>query len=394
MSVRRGTVRGFHAGILLAGLVVAGLAVDAVSAPPALAAEDSVRLRLSSSFRAGGSPGSARLTIAKRTEGCVSPRAALGIALPGLTPDQVTVETAVDGGQWRRVTVSSGGAGLVMTQRIRPSERPSICKGKSTTIRYRLTFGDAAPNGTVVVVAEAYAGGDTVIGRASGSAKVRGGRSVAAVTLPAVAPTTALPTPQAVEETTESPEVDVVAVAPSQAGAGQPAVADSGGGGLGLGRVMLLLGVGMVGIGVALLVLLIRRARGERSGRNSPAAPGGLYGSRVAPARSGADVEPTAYLSSSRPARASGQPIQPGAPGRTGPATPGVYTSAGRRVEPTMILSSSVPPQTPTEPAQATQPIHPARPTQPIYPVTPRNPEPTQVLPPERPTRPPHPDRP
>lgn len=379
MSVRRGTVRGVGAGILLAGLVVAGLAVDVAGAPPALAAEDSVRLRLSSSVRAGGSPGSARITIAKRTEGCISPRAALGIALPGLTPDRVTVETAV-GDRWRRVAVSSGGAGLVVTQRIRPSERPSICKGKSTTVRYRLTFDDATPNGTAVVIAEAYAGGDTVIGRDSGNVRIRGGRPVPAATPPAVAPTTALPTPQVVEETTESPDV-VAAVAPTQVGAGQPAVADSGGGGLGLGTVMLLLGVGMVGLGAALLGLLIRRGRAERLGRTSPAAPGGLYGSRVAPPRPGADVEPTAYLPSSRPPRASGRPIQPGVPGRTGPATPGVYTSAGRRVEPTMILSTPVPPPTPTEPAQPTQPIHP---------VTPRNPEPTQVLPTEPAARPPH----
>lgn len=399
MSVRRGMARGAAVGVLLTGLAAVGLTVSVVTAPPALAAEDSVRLKLASSFRAGGSPGSASFAIAKRTEGCVSPRVALGIQLPGITLDQVTVETAVAGGGWRRVAVSSGGADLVVTQRIRP-ERPSLCKGKSTTIRYRLTFGAAAPNGTALVVAEAYAGGGTVIGRDSGTARIRGGRPAAAVTLPAVIPTSAPPTPEATEEVPESQETEVVAVAPSRTGAVAPNAADSGGKGFfGLGTVLVMLGVGMVGIGAALLALLIRRGRAERPDSAPPPASagtaGGVYGRRVTSAGLGAGAEPTAYLSFARSPGLSGEPTQPVQPGPSGLGATGAHPSAGRRVDPTLILPASVPPRAstdPTRPAPPAQPQpaqpQPAQPTQAMYPVAPTNPDATLILPTERSPRP------
>lgn len=375
MSVRRGTARGVTAGVLLAGLVFSGVILGLATATPALAAEDSVRLRAASSFRAGGSPGSASIAVAKRTDGCVSLRTALGIRLPGLTADQVKVESAVSGGGWRPVAVSSGGADLVVTERTRP-ERPSLCKGKSVTVRYRLTFGKAAPNGTVLLVAEAYTVDGAVVGRDSDNARVRGGRPAAAPTLPAVVPTSAAATPEATEEAAEvAEETEVVAAAPARAADLEPRAADSGGGGFfGLGTVLLLVGVGMVGIGVALLVLLIRRNRAERSGTRLVGAAAGQPATYLAtPAGPGA-AEPTAYLPPTSRVARHGHPFQPG-PSAVDP--PGVNSSAGPQVDSTLILPTSVPPRAPSVPPRATS-------VPPRAPVQPENPDATLILPTDR----------
>lgn len=385
MSVRRGTVRLVTAAVLLAGLATAGLATATTT--PARAAEDAVRLRLASGFTAGGSPGSATISVAKRTEGCVSVRTALGIRLPGLRPEQVLVEAAVAGGRWQPVPVSSGGEDLVVSQRIRP-ERPSLCKGKNLTVRYRLQFSDAVQNGTALLVAEAYTAGDALIARDSDSARVRGGRDAAAPTLPAVAPTSAPPTPEATTETEE-----VAAAAPTRSATDTvPAAAapDDGGGMSGLTTVLIALGVGMVGIGVALMVLLIRRGRADRADR-SAARQGRAANNRAAVSGFGGEADRTAVLpTATRPgrtfqsggARPSGvQPLagttphpqappQPG--GTSGPASPQApprqlgqpfqvaAPGAGANPEATLILPTSVPPRRPAAPK--------SRPAPPAYP--------------------------
>lgn len=389
MSVRRGTARLVTAGALLAGLAITAVAAGVVTASPARAAEDSVRVRLPSSFTAGGSPGSTTVGITKRTEGCAGLRSALGIRLSGLAPDQVLVETAVADGGWRAVATSAGGADLVVTQRTRPA-RPTLCAGKSVTVRYRLTFGDAAPNGTVLVVGEVYTAEGAVLGRDSDSARVRGGRPAAAPTLPAVVPTSVAPTPEATEET------EVAAVVPVGPATSAAAAADDNRGGagfFGLSTVFILFGVAMVGLGVALLVLLIRRGRAERpAGRPTGVVGGPSGGHLVAPAGvgpvapagaggPGGGAEATAYLP--RTFRA-GQPIPPA--GQPIPSAGQPIPPAGQRGDATLILPTSVPPR-PT----LAQSGHPGRPGTPARPAD-AGPDATLFLPTDRSPRP-RPDR-
>jgi hypothetical protein len=228
---------------LLAGLL-------ALVAAPASAADDTVVIKLPSTFRAGGSAGSVVVAVTKRTHGCVSVRTALGIRLPDLSPDQVIVQVLHDG-RWRQLDVSDGRDGLLMTDRT-AADRDSLCQRKSLTARYRLTFLEDAPSGLANLVAEAYTADGDLIDRATGARRVVGGRSPSA-TRAAETPTPS-PTDQA-GQAAQSPQV-------------VPAASGKPGGGTGLfsmGTAVLLVGLAMVGVGIALLGFLVWRARADRA---------------------------------------------------------------------------------------------------------------------------------
>lgn len=254
MAVRRGATRLAAVLTLVAGLV-------AIGAAPAAAAEDNVGIRLPSRFTAGGSAGSVSVSVTKRTEGCVVVRTALAIRLEQLPADQVAVEVSRDG-EWRPLSVSSAGDGLVVTERTAPNQ-PVLCRKRSLSVRYRVTFLGGAPGGEATLVAEAYTGGGGLIDRAAGTRSVVNHSGV-------------VPTPRTTESPTPSPATEAAGVAGQQspgALAGQPRQ-NGGGDFFGVGAVVMLLGVVMVGVGIALLVVLLRRARADRE-PVSVAYPGG-----------------------------------------------------------------------------------------------------------------------
>jgi hypothetical protein len=255
MAARRGATRLAAVLTLVAGLV-------AIGAVPAAAADDSVGIRLPSRFTAGGSAGSVSVSVTKRTEGCVLVRTALAIRLEQLPADQVKVEVSRDG-DWRSLRVSSAGDGLVVTEHTAPNQ-PVLCRKKSLSVRYRVTFLKGAPGGEATLVAEAYTGGGGLIDRAAGTRDV--------VNRSGVVPTsrTESPTPPPTTEPADLPGQQ----SPAAAAAGQPGQGD-GGGLFGVGAVVMLLGVVMVGVGIALLVALLRRARADRDEPAAPAYPGG-----------------------------------------------------------------------------------------------------------------------
>ncbi|TWJ23873.1 hypothetical protein [Micromonospora endolithica] len=139
--VRRHAARFAAVCALLGGSVAFG-------ASPALAADDSVRVRAAGSFTAGGSPQGVSVEVRKRTDGCVLLRTALSLRLDGLRADQVDVQVNY-GGRWFPVPVSGGGGGAA-TAATSPSN-PRLCKGKGVTIRYRLAFAATAPDGRLAV---------------------------------------------------------------------------------------------------------------------------------------------------------------------------------------------------------------------------------------------------
>ncbi len=251
MSVRRGAARLARLGVLVGALLGALLMVG----PAAVADENKIKIKISDSFSAGGPAGSVTVNVTKRTEGCVMAQTALGIRLAGLTPEQVRVQVAA-GGDWREVSVAAGGADLVIADRSAP-DKPLLCRKKSISVRYRLSFSADAPSGQVTVVAEASSAEGEVLGQDSGTTRVTGGRVIPLPTARA-----SEPTPVATEEIEVPPTPDDVATA----AAGPVASSDDDrGGGFGIGTVVMLIGVVMVGIGVALLVLLLRRGRGDRA---------------------------------------------------------------------------------------------------------------------------------
>nr|QLJ96242.1 hypothetical protein HZU44_05375 [Micromonospora carbonacea] len=306
MALRRHATRLAAVCVMLGGLVAAG-------ASPALAEGDSVRVGSTDSFRPGGSPGAVNVEVRKRTGGCVVLRTGLGLSLAGLAASQVTVQVNL-GGHWSPVPVSGGG-GAVATGRAAPTD-PTLCKGKSVTMRYRLTFAAGTPGGRLTVVGEAVDGRGRAIGRDAVAARVVGAPSPSPSPSPTRSPSpspspspSASPTAEPTTDATTAEEPTLAAVAGPAGGAGTVDAAEEGSGGL---SWIMLFGVGLVVVGVGLIVLLVRRSRADREPADDlvvsstvplPRNPGGTTYRSGTPAPSQA---------------AGGAPIQ-------APPTPGVY---------------------------------------------------------------------
>ena len=152
-------------GTACGGLRSGGRPGDARLRRRALADDDSVRVGAASSFAAGGSAQGVNVAVRKRTEGCVLLRTVLVLSLEGLQPSQAKVEVNA-GGQWFPVALTGGG-GNVGTAQTSPL-KPTLCKGKGITVRYRVTFGaDPRAAGSVVTGAGVSAAGQEVAGAAT-----------------------------------------------------------------------------------------------------------------------------------------------------------------------------------------------------------------------------------
>ncbi|WP_431923894.1 hypothetical protein [Micromonospora wenchangensis] len=251
MSVRRQVARVVTVGALLGGLVTVG-------ALPAHADEDRVRVRAPGSFSAGGSPGGVAIEVRKRTDGCVLLRTALGLSLAGVGADQVRVEVNV-GGRWSTVPVTGGG-GVLQVSRT-SAAGPPLCKGKSSTVRYRVAFLAGAPAGRLDVVGEATTAVGRLIGRGADTSRV-GGRAAGSPT-PTPTPTRKpTPTPDATTPapTTVTATTGAALAAPAVGPAGTAAAAQTSG-----GSMTMFAGIALVILGAGLIALLIFRSRADRA---------------------------------------------------------------------------------------------------------------------------------
>jgi hypothetical protein len=328
MTLRRRAARLATVCGLLVGLVMLG-------ASPALADEDSVRVGAASSFAAGGSPQGVNVVVRKRSEGCVLLRTALVLRLEGLQPDQVAVQFNA-GGHWFPVNVSGGG-GSVATGQTSPA-KPTLCKGKGITVRYRVAFAAGAPGGHLTVTGVGVTAAGQELGRGSDAAKVTDGQ-----TSPSPTPTpskTPTPRPTPTEVAAAGEVVDPAALGPTSVAPSTTAVAAQSGG----GSPIMFFGIALVAIGLLLIVLLVRRFRQDRAPADEPGTlpgnPGGTTyraggGSPAVPGHPGpvyGQQPPTVPVPrptpggvyGARPATPSpaANQLRPGAPGAPG-ARPG-----------------------------------------------------------------------
>jgi hypothetical protein len=339
MSVRRG-VTWF--GILCALAGVAPL----VTAAPAAAVGETVRVGAPSGFTAGGSPGAVTVKVSMRHGDCVSVRTRVGLQLPGLTPSLVRMQVAADGA-WRPVPVATGGDGFVVSARTAP-RKPELCAGKSVASRYRVFLLAGAPPGRVTVLGEAYTAGGRLLGQDIETARMTGQTGTIPLPTRSTTPTpTPTPTPEETEtaevtEESEEPTAEVVAALPT----GVAAAGDSGGG-FGIGTMVMLVGLVMVGIGIALLVVLIRR------GRTEPAEPTPRVTAGVVPpvdalptapiqrgkrslygrAASGGTAGGAARVAGPVGPATAGRPGRPAVGGTGGPQSPVVAPPTGDRTQ-------------------------------------------------------------
>ncbi|WP_320069083.1 hypothetical protein [Micromonospora sp. RTGN7] len=304
MAVRRQATRFAAVCVMLGGLT-------AVGATPALADGDSVRVRSTGSFQPGGSPGAVNVEVRKRTDGCVLVRTGLGLRLDGLAAGQVSVEVG-KAGRWWPVSVSGGGGG-VSANLVAPTN-PTLCKGKSVTVRYRVLFRPGTPGGRLEVAGEATSVRGRAIGRDTVAARVVGEKK---------SPTPS-PTPTRKPSPSPSPTVAPTEAAPAdgsalpavvaQASTGTTLAAEESSGGL---SVFMLFGVALVVVGVGLIVLLVRRSRADKEPADDPRAYPGVPLPR--------NPGPTMY-------RSGGAAAGPPAGGTYGrPAAPGSGSVYGSR---------------------------------------------------------------
>ncbi|MER7168402.1 hypothetical protein ABT336_20335 [Micromonospora sp. NPDC000207] len=260
MSVRRHVVRVVAASAVLGGLLVVG-------ASPAYADEDSVRVRSTNGFSAGGSPGSVTVEVRKRSEGCVRVRTALGLQLDGLRADQVRMEVDADGG--RAPVGVTGTDGSVGSGFVAP-KRPVLCEGKKVQVRYRISFEAGAPAGRVAVFAQVSTaqgesfGQDATTSRVGGRLASSPGPAPTVTRSPVTSPS---PSAEATREPTEAP-VTTAGAGLVPVAAEQPSAAPTSGS---LSPI-LYFGVALVVLGLGLIVLLIRRSRADRRDRRERAA--------------------------------------------------------------------------------------------------------------------------
>ncbi|MFF0367281.1 hypothetical protein [Micromonospora sp. NPDC005087] len=318
MTVRRRAARLATVCGLVGGLVMLG-------ASPALADDDSVRVGAPGSFAAGGSPQGVNVAVRKRSDGCVLLRTALGLRLSGLQPDQVSVQVNA-GGRWFPVAVSGGG-GSVATAQTSPA-KPTLCKGKGITVRYRVAFAAGAPAGRLAVTGVALSAAGQELGRGSDSSKLTS-RASASPT-PSKKPS---PTPSATIEAAPTDDAVNQAVLGGVSGAPDTTAtaAESSG-----GSPVMFFGIAMVAVGLLLIVLLFRRSRQDRkpadelsgplpgnpggttyrSGSGSPAAPGQpgqVYGQQPPPGGYGAVPAPRPATGGVYGAPPAGPPSPPDA---------------------------------------------------------------------------------
>ncbi|MBM7492616.1 hypothetical protein JOD64_003838 [Micromonospora luteifusca] len=280
MTVRRRAAQLAAVCGLVGGLVM-------LAASPASADEDSVRVGAASSFAAGGSAQGVNVAVRKRTDGCVLLRTALGLRLQGLQADQVKVEVNA-GGRWLPVAVSGGG-GSVVTAQTSPT-KPTLCKGKGITVRYRVAFAAGAPGGGLVVSGAGVSMAGQALGQGSDTAKVTGAR----VTPTPTPSKKATPTPSPTEVATVDEAVTPAALGGVSGAPNTSAVAVESSGGK---SPVMIFGIVLVAIGLLLIVLLVRRSRQDRRPSDEPTGilpgnPGGTTyraggGSPAAPGRPG-----------------------------------------------------------------------------------------------------------
>ncbi|GAA4569802.1 hypothetical protein GCM10023176_27140 [Micromonospora coerulea] len=256
MSVRRHAVRLATIGAMLGGLVTVG-------AVPAFAEGDRVEVRSADKFTVGDSPETVAVEVRKRTDGCVLLRTGLGLRLDGVRADQVQVQVNA-GGQWWPVGVSGGG-GAVATARTAPAN-PTLCKGKSITVRYRVAFLAGAPGGRLTVVGEATNAVGRVLGRGADASRVVGGTAPSPTRKPSPTPT---PTPSAVATEAPGAADTASAVAAALDPAAEQSATDTSSG----GSAIMYFGIGLVLVGIALIVLLVRRNRAEQGDPRSAGYP-------------------------------------------------------------------------------------------------------------------------
>lgn len=254
------TVR--HRAALFSAILATTAAVLAVSGP-ATAAVDGFDVKITelpSTFAAGGQPRT--ITVVASTDvgrDCQKVRWSMLMQVDGVELDEVKVERVEDTGSVPLQVESNGDTARLTDARLDPGE---LCRGRTVTARYEVSFSDDAEDGRVQFQAEAYDVRAQLLERASGTSEVVNGAEPEPSEEPSPSPS-ASATPGdglgADSDVSGTPEEE--SAAPDPAATGIAAVPAAKGGSPSLLGAGLIVGAVFIFLGVGLLLRLRLKAR-------------------------------------------------------------------------------------------------------------------------------------
>jgi hypothetical protein len=220
---------------------------------------------LPATFGAGAE--SRTLTVVASTERarCQKVRWSLVLQTDGPDLDEIDVDRVEEDGDFPVRVQSDGDTARITDENLDPGQ---LCRGRTVTARYQISFDDDADTGRVLFQPQAFNAAGTLLQEASGQTPVVG-QDPAATESPTESPSPSpSPSPSETEEAEEAEEegIDGQEAAPT----GQPEQSDdigavpasAAGDGPSLLGPGLIVGAVLVFLGVALLLRLRMRGRG------------------------------------------------------------------------------------------------------------------------------------
>jgi hypothetical protein len=230
-------------------LSLALIATAAVLLPsPARAEVDGVDVKITEvpgEFEAGEDAETVEAVVSTENDGrCQKVRWAMVLTVDGVGLDQVNVERVEETGRFPVRVRTEGKTARLTDARLDPGE---LCRGRTVTARYEVSFDDDATAGVVAFNAQAFDAGARLLAQATEGSRVEGGRVTPSPSAPS-------PSPEESEEPAEEeseavvipPPADDSGVALNPAAAGQDSTPGLLGPGLIVGAVLVFAGVGLL----------------------------------------------------------------------------------------------------------------------------------------------------
>jgi len=216
---------------------------------------------LPATFGAGAE--SRTLTVVASTDRarCQKVRWSLVLRVDGPDLDEIDVDRVEEDGDFPVRVQTDGDTARITDEGLDPGQ---LCRGRTVTARYQISFGDDADTGRVLFQPQAFNAAGTLLQEAAGQSPVVG-QDPAATESPTESPSPS-PEPSGTEET-EEPDEGVDGEEPAATGEPEPsedidaASASADGEGPSLLGPGLIVGAVLVFLGVALLLRLRMRSR-------------------------------------------------------------------------------------------------------------------------------------
>jgi hypothetical protein len=251
----------------LAATALAAAAASLALPGPASAVEPGFAVRITelpATFGAGAESRTLRVVASTDRVRCLKVRWSLVLRTEGPTLDQIKVERVEESGDFPVRVQTDRDTARITDVNVDPGQ---LCRGRTVTARYRISFDDDADTGRVQFQPQAFDAAGTLLQQTSGQSPVVGQQPAATESPTETAEPTPTPTAEETrdsgdeaidggDEATPTPgaaESDDIAAVPASADGDGPSLLGPG----------LIVGAVLVFLGVALLLRLRMRSHGS-----------------------------------------------------------------------------------------------------------------------------------